>query len=115
MAIEKERNRQIYEAYLNGDKYSDLAQKYSLTISRIKEICKREKKRGVCQENALYQLLMEVCEDEIFVGRTFTVLERIGVTTIEEMLKLDRNTLRKTRNCGKLMQALILKARERGK
>ena len=107
----KGRNRQIYEKYLDGEKYADLAKEYSLTISRIKEICRKEEQKEINQENAVYRLLMELCTDEKFVNRTFTVLKRMDIVTEEEFLKLDRNILKKTRNCGLAMEELIIKGK----
>lgn len=108
----KERNRQIYERHLNGATYSELTKRYSITSSGIREVCKREKRREEYRSNAMYRLLVSLCEDEKFATRTFTVLRRIGATTEEEIVKLDRETLQRTRNCGQAMEQVIMKMKE---
>lgn len=111
MEERKERNKQIYQEYLDGKKYSDLAKNYSLTISRIQGICRKEKQKILNHENEIYQVLMEVCTDEKLVNRTFTVLKRLDAITEEEFLKLDRDILKKTRNCGFVMAEIIIKGK----
>lgn len=110
--MEKERNKQIYEDKMNGLTYSALQEKYDISASRVNQICKKEEKKEFYKTNDVYSLLISLCEDEKFISKTFTVLKRIGATTEEEILKLDRKTLKKTRNCGLLMEDLIMKMKE---
>lgn len=109
MKAEKERNRLIYEECLNGASYKELAEKYSISISRAKGIFDKEDKKEKNRSNEIFVLLEAFCEDEQLKSKTLTVLERIGATEVDILLGLDEKTLKKTRCCGPKMQELILK------
>ena len=112
MKAETERNREIYEEYLKGVSCKEIAEKYSLTIPRVKGLIEREEKREKNRSNEIFVLLESFCGDEQLKSKTLTVLERIGATTKETILALDEKQLKKTRNCGPKMQELILRIKE---
>ena len=112
MKAEKERNRTIYEECLNGASYKELAEKYSITVSRVKGIFDREEEREKNRTNEIFSLIEEMCEDEQLKSKTFTVLKRIGATEVEAFLGYDEKQLKKARNCGEKMLELLLKIKE---
>lgn len=112
METAKERNKQIYEERKTGLKYAELQEKYNISVARLNEICMKEAKKERYKKNDVYSLLISLCDDDKLIARTFTVLKRIGATSEEEILKLDRNILKKTRNCGPVMQDVIMKMKE---
>lgn len=110
--MEVTRNRKIYEEWLKGKTVKELAEKYSVSTSRISDICKREKQKDEYKVNDVYKLIISLCEDEKFCTKTFRVLLKMGVTSEEEIVKLDREILRKTRHCGVVMEELIMRMKE---
>lgn len=112
MKSEKERNRKIYQEYLEGATYTELAEKYSVSTTRVRKIFQMEKMREECNENEVFKVLFALCDDEQLISKTITVLQRIGATSKEELLKLDRKTIKKARNCGVVMVELIMKMKE---
>lgn len=112
MNAETERNRAIYEECLNGATFSAVARKYSITPSRVKGVFEREAKREQNRLNPVFILLESLCEEEQLYSKTVTVLERIEATTEEAILALDRKKLKKTRNCGQVMEDLLMKMKE---
>lgn len=112
MNAEKERNRKIYEECLNGATYAEVAKKYAITISRVKNLYQKEVAKEENRSNKVFALLESLCDDEQLQSKTVTVLKRIEATTIDAVLALDIKTLKKTRNCGPVMQELIIKMQE---
>ena len=112
MEVATERNKQIYEDRKKGATLVELQEKYQVTAVRVREIVRREKQKEENESNEVYAVLISLCDDEKFVTRTYTVLQRIGATTVEELLKLDQKQVKKARNCGPLMQELIMKMKE---
>lgn len=112
MKQETERNTAIYEEHLNGAKFKDLAKKYNISDSRVKNIFYTEKARRKEEKPKIFDLLESLCTDEQLVRKTMTVLKRIGATSEASILALDKKTLKKTWNCGEKMQELILDMQE---
>ncbi len=112
MKAEKERNRAIYEECKNGASYKELAEKYGITASRVKDLFEREEKKEQNRSNEIFVLLEALCEDEQLKSKTQTVLERIEATSVESLLALDAKSIKKARNCGPKMQELIMKIKE---
>jgi len=112
MKAETERNRTIYEECLNGASYKQLAEKYGITPSRVKDLFEREDKKEKNRSNEIFLLLETFCEDEQLKSKTLTVLERMEATTTEVFLGLDEKKIKKARGCGPKMQELILKIKE---
>lgn len=40
-----ERNQQIYEKYLNGETYSNLAREYGISPGRVRDICAHQRRK----------------------------------------------------------------------
>ncbi len=112
MKAEKERNRAIYEECLKGASFKEVAEKYSLSQSRVKGLFEREDKKEKNRSNEIYILMETICEDEQLKSKTVTVLERLNAMSVESLLALDAKQIKKARNCGEKMQELILKIRE---
>ena len=112
MKAELERNRTIYEACLEGASFKELAERYSITPSRVKDLFEREKKKENYRSNEVYVLLESLCDDEQLKSKTVTVLERMKAMNAEILLGLEAKQIKKARNCGEKMQELIFKIRE---
>ena len=112
METSRERNRQIYEERKKGAKYAELQEKYDISAARANEIFQREEKRENDKQKEVLAVLHALCDDEKMVSRTTTVLERLGATSVEMFLGLDEKKVKKARNCGPVMQELIMKMRE---
>ncbi len=112
MEIDDSRNSKIYQEYIDGATYEALGKKYLVSAARIGAIVKNEKRKAEHNANHIYGLISSLCDDKKVVTRTYTLLERLGATTEEEILKLDRNTLKKARNCGEKIECIIMKLKE---
>lgn len=112
MEAARERNRQMYEEYLEGATFTELAKRYEVSVTRARSLCKMEKVREEHLRHEVFRVLFILTDDEQMISKTITVLERLGATTIEEVLKLDRKVLMKTRNCGTVITELIMNAKE---
>ncbi len=112
METSKERNKQIYEDRKKGATYSELQEKYDISVARANEIFQREDKKEENKSNEVYATLISLCEDDQLIAKTFTVLNRLGVTTAEELIKVDQKTIKKARGCGPKMQNLIMEMKE---
>lgn len=113
MEAARERNKQIYEEYLKGAKKKELAEKYGVSPTRIGMIIRWEEDWIAYSKNEVFQVLMELCDDEQLISKTITVLSRMGAVTKEELLKVERKKLKKTRLCGAVMEELIMKMKEK--
>lgn len=109
METSRERNRQIYEERKKGVKYAQLHEKYDISAARASEIFQREEKREADKQNEVLTFLYALSDDEKMISRTTTVLERLGATTVDRFLELDEKKVKKARNCGPVMQELIMK------
>lgn len=112
MEDNRERNRRIYLERLSGKNSKELAEKYDITEKRISSICKRVEEKETMQSTDLYKMIQSLYKEEAFATRTYNVLRRMGAETEEAILKLDRKTLLRTRNCGERMTELVLQMQE---
>lgn len=112
MGSDKNRNKEIYEAYLKGVKKCELAVKYEVSNSRIRQIIEKEKRKEEKGKEDVYIIMKSLCKDESLLARTITVLERNGIFTEEDFLTLDRKSLLKLRNCGTQMTDFIMEVQD---
>lgn len=109
--IKTDRNREIYEARLNGASFSELAEKYGVSASCVNSIFQKEKKKEELRQHEIYKVLITLTDDEKFITRTFTVLKRHKLDSREQLMEVySRKDLLEMRNCGEVMMELILKA-----
>ena len=89
MSNEK-RNREIFALHECGQSYSQLSIQFGLSQARIKQICKKEKRRVDAEKAHLDAIngeipytfldaLKEVCETETQVTRIYRCLNRAGI------------------------------------
>lgn len=112
MEAARERNRQIYKERLKGATFTELAEKYSISTTRIRTIFQLEEEKEKYKENEVYNALTTLCDDDQLIAKTLTILKRKDAMTPTELIKLDRKMLKKTRNCGEKMQDLIIEMQE---
>lgn len=108
----KERNTEIYKDRLQGATFVELGRKYEISANRIRTVCEKEKKREERKNNWWYNRLIEIADNEQLAAKTCTVLERLGATTEEEIMKLDVKQLKGVRLCGNKMIELIFRVQE---
>ena len=112
MRAELERNRAIYEEHMKGASFKELAEKYSVSSARAKELFEREEKKENYRSNEIYILLEKFCEDEQLKTKTVSVLEREQAMNVEGFVALNVRNIKRIRNCGLKMQSVLLKILE---
>ena len=110
--IAESRNQKIYTEFLNGATCDELSREYSVSSVRIREIVKNEKRKEEYQTDELYRLIQTLTDDRKNATRVYTLLSRLNVHLKEEVLEIDRERLKKLRNCGSKMEELIMKLKE---
>ena len=71
-----------------------------------------KKKKDAYHADDIYIKILSLTEDKKNATRAYTVLNRLGVNIKEEIIKIDRNRLKKTRSCGPKTEELIMKLKE---
>lgn len=109
--IKTERNREVYEARLNGASFTEIGEKLGMSSNHVRQIFQKEQEKEVLRQHELYEVLNALTVDEQFITRTMTVLRRHKIDSCEELKKIySRRDLLKMRNCGEIMMELILEA-----
>lgn len=109
MDAKKERNRELYEARINGASFKKLALKYGITDNCVRTIFMREERKEKLKDTRYYQILTSLTDNEEMITRTVHVLERNELDSNEALLKVTKKELQRCRNCGDVMIDLILK------
>ena len=109
--IKTERNREVYEARLNGASFTEIGEKFGMSANHVRQIFQKEQEKVELRQHEIYKVLNSLTDDEKFLTRTMTVLRRHKINTCEELMKIySRKDLLRMRNCGEVMLELILKA-----
>lgn len=104
-----DRNKAIYEERESGISFTELAEKYGVTVTCLKTIYNREKKKVELKDERYFQILVSLTDNEEMISRTLHVLERNELNSAEAIMRVPRKELLKCRNCGEVMADLIMK------
>ena len=104
-----DRNKAIYEEREAGVSFKELADKYGVTVTCLKTIYNREKKKVELKDERYFQILVSLTDNEEMISRTLHVLERNELNSAEAIMRVSRKELLKCRNCGEVMTDLIMK------
>jgi len=104
-----DRNKVIYEEREAGVSFKELADKYGVTVTCLKTIYNREKKKVEMNDERYFQILVSLTDNEEMISRTLHVLERNELNSAEAIMRVSRKELLKCRNCGEVMTDLIMK------
>ena len=107
MEEKKTRNEELYLDGLRGATYEELAEKYGVSVQRAKDICERESRIVAREDNPLYVAIRDAANDAQLTEKTWTVLTRHGVCTVDDVRKLTDKELKEFRNCGPVMRDLL--------
>lgn len=82
----KKRNQEIVKERDNGATYLSIALKYNLSVQTIRSIYVDVKEREERDGNAFFQLLSLACDNKGIAVRTYKMLQRKGVESMEDLL-----------------------------
>lgn len=101
------RNNAVYEAYQNGVPLSELAEWFGVCSERIRSICEREEMMRKRKTDPLYQAIEKQTEDIQLIVKTFNVLNRHHIESLDQVRNLSDADMKQMRHCGPVMRNLL--------
>lgn len=110
-----EREAEILKLREDGLTFKEIGSKYEITGSRAREIYARAKRNRLnAQNNELVPLICAQA-DQVQAFHIVKCLERCGVTTIEQLLELERKDVLAIRTIGPKAADILSKVQESAK
>lgn len=106
-----DRNKEIYQDRKSGMTVKMITEKYNISITRAYQIFGEQQEEEALSDNRLFNLIKEAVPDKYFW--IWNILKRSGVTTLEELQKLDAVQIKRIRGCGAKAINIIQQIKER--
>ena len=117
MSNKAARNAEIYQAWKNGYKQTEVARMFGLTNKRVGQIIRRlefREQRGI---DPMYDALVDAAKrlgkGENLVNRAYNQLQRRGYITIESVMDATDEAIADIRNIGVNTLEVINEARKK--